>query len=627
MRTRHKSILVFLLFATSAFAQQSADEDLVNSVFRQLLAAPAASHPGQKYASWPPDVAIISAQRDGERAAEQMRLNAFAAAPDCHPIVRISQGLVSDVAKGDPDVLALILGHELGHLLLGHPLCTSSKDTTSVVEMAITREHEYAADAKGYELALAAGYSVRRGLKGMQRLDEVSHYSSFEGLGADHPSWTDRLARLDKEQAPLWRTMSAFYDGVSFLATENYELAASCFRSVLREFPQAADVRGNLGYTLLMQYIDQLRDDDLRALGIGQIATGSFYAESLHLKSKLRGVDTALWSEAVQTLKAAEQADPTLALVKANLGLAYLVQPTGPDPKQALTYLVTADSMLGGDKGLRTASGETAVRAVANNTAVAYLAAGDRSRADAMLNFLWQHRPHEITDEQSLLQSTALYFNVGTMLSSSDDPAQRRVAADVLLKYLRTESADSMWWKLAYEKYSEVCSGAANGCVAEPQLKAGNHTFVREVAAVDLGGGKSLRLGESFRDAKIRIGQGQPVGSVSGSGTLRTHYPQYALDVVASDVIIAIILNAKGAPELQLRGVGTSSEKTSIRYGMTTDELEKVLADQPYRYEGLLDAWVPYRFYPGIGIAVRVGPQKTVDELVLVRSSMHSTSE
>ena len=56
---------------------------------------------------------------------------------------------------------------------------------------------------------------------------------------------------------------------------------------------------------------------------------------------------------------------------------------------------------------------------------------------------------------------------------------------------------------------------------------------------------------------------------------------------------------------------------------MTADALEKALADQPYRYEGLLDSWVPYRFYPGIGIAVRVGPQKTVDELVLVRSSMH----
>jgi hypothetical protein len=209
------------------------------------------------------------------------------------------------------------------------------------------------------------------------------------------------------------------------------------------------------------------------------------------------------------------------------------------------------------------------------------------------------------------------------MLASSDDPDQRRVAAQVLLKYLRVESSDSMWWKLAYDKYAKVCPGASDGCITESQIKAGNRTFVREVAAVDLGGGKSLRLGESFPDAKRRIGQGQPVGSIAETNTLRTRYPQYGLDIVASDVIIAIILNAKGAPELHIREVGTGSGKTSIRYGMTTDELEKVLADQPYRYEGLLDSWVPYRFYPGIGIAVRVGPQKTVDELVLVRGAMH----
>jgi len=58
---------------------------------------------------------------------------------------------------------------------------------------------------------------------------------------------------------------------------------------------------------------------------------------------------------------------------------------------------------------------------------------------------------------------------------------------------------------------------------------------------------------------------------------------------------------------------------------MTADGLEHALADQPYRYEGLLDTWVPYRSYPGIGIAARLGPQKTVEELVLVRSAMRSS--
>jgi hypothetical protein len=58
----------------------------------------------------------------------------------------------------------------------------------------------------------------------------------------------------------------------------------------------------------------------------------------------------------------------------------------------------------------------------------------------------------------------------------------------------------------------------------------------------------------------------------------------------------------------------------SIRYRLTTEDLESVLADPPYRYEGLLDTWVPYRFYPGVGVAARVGQQKTVEELVVVRS-------
>lgn len=623
MGTRHKSIVVFFLFATSASAQQSADAGLVESVFRQLLAAPMASRPQAKYASWPPEVAIISADRDGARAAEQMRLNAFAAAPDCHPVVRISQGLMTEVVQGDADLLALILGHELGHVLLGHPVCAPAKDTTSVLQMAITREQEYAADAKGYALALAAGYSVRRGLKGLQRLDEISHYSSFEALSADHPSWADRLARLDKEQAPLWRTMSAFSDGVSFLATENYELAANCFRSVVSEFPQASDVMGNLGYTLLMQYIDQLRDDDLRAFDIGEVATGSFYGESFHLKSKLRGVDTPLWTEAVQMLKAAEQADPSLALVKANLGLAYLVQPAGSDPKQALTYLVPAAKMLHDDRAMQNAYGETAARAVVNNTAVAYLAAGDRRSAEGVLQFLW-NKQGQITDEQAFLQTTALYYNVGSMLAASDNPEERRHAADILQKYLRLASSESVWWKLAYDKYTKVCSERSNSCVTEPQLKGANRALLREVAAVDLGGGKSLRLGESFQAATSRIGQGQQVGSVPGTTARRMRYPQYALEVVASDVIMAIILNGRDAPVLQVRQVGTGSQRSSIRYGMTADELEKALADQPYRYEGLLDTWIPYRFYPGIGIAVRVGPQKTVDELVLVRSAIRA---
>jgi len=611
--------LAFALLATCLFGQQSADDALVKSVFDRLLSSASVTRPADKYASWPPEAAVITAERDGARVAEENRMNAFASAPDCHPIVRISQELMSNVVQGDPDRLALILGHELGHVVLGHPMCTSTKETTSVLALAATREQEYAADAKGYEFALAAGFSVRAGLKALQLLDAASHYSSFEALSADHPSWADRLARLDKDQAPLWRNMSAFADGVSFLSTENYELAARCFRSVLREFPQAADVTANLGYTLLMQYIDQLGDADLRSFGIGEVATGSFYGESLHLKSKVRGIDAGLWNEAVQVLTAAEQKDPSLAMVKANLGLANLVSPSGPKPKEALAYLESATTLMAADKALQNPAGETAARAVVNNLAVAYLAAGDRDGAQKALEFLWNN-PAKAADEQLFLQATALYYNSGVLLAGSDSATDQQHATDFLERYLRHSPSTSVWWQLAYEKYVKICAQLANGCVTQSQLAAANRSPFRTVAAVELGGGKMLQLGEPFPEANARIGPGQQVGSIPGTSLQRVRYPDHSMDVIASDVVVAIILNGKQSPDVKLRQMGPTSREKPIRYGMTTEDLEGVLADQPYRYEGLLDTWVPYRFYPGVGIAARVGPQKTVEEIVLVRS-------
>jgi tetratricopeptide (TPR) repeat protein len=618
------AVVIALLLSGSTLAQQTPNAAMVQRVFGRLLSAPGVVEPAGKYASWPPQVAILSAgKEDREGVRESLQLTAFAAAPDCHPIVRISQDLLDQVVQNDPDRLALILGHELGHVVLGHPVCTSEKDRTSTLELAVTRDQEYAADAKGYELALQAGFSVRNGLRGLQRMDEINHYSSFEALSVDHPSWADRIARLDKQQAPLWRSMGAFNDGATFLATENYELAASCFRSVLREFPQAADATADLGYALLMQYIDQLQDEDLRKFGIGQLATGSFYGESYHLKSQVRGVDAVLWTEAVQILQQAEQMDSKLALVKANLGLAYLVQPSGADPKLAATYLQTALQMVRGDRAMDDPNAKTAVGAVVNNYAVALQATGDINDAYNVLRLLSKGQS-QVTDEQTFLQSTSLLYNIGTMLANSDDPGDRRQSAEVLDRYLRMAPPESSWWKLAYKQYAKVCSIAATGCVGESQLKSGGRAPLREVMAVDVGGGKVVRLGESAMDAAAALGNGQEIGAIPGTTMRRLRYPKYFVDLLTTDVVVAIIMNNKNSPEVQVRQLGAGSQKSALRFGMSAEQLDRILADQPYRYEGLTDTWVPYRFYPGMGIAVLVGPQKTVDELLLVRSALPS---
>src|SRR6266851_3837072 len=127
-----------------AKAQQEA---MVKDVFSRLLTVPDAAKPIKAYDAWPPD------------AAESVgKYNAFAAAPLCYPIVRITQPLRQDVIQGDPDRLALILGHELGHVLLGHVDCAESRDLSRISRLSFGRDKEFAADAKGWELALAAGY-------------------------------------------------------------------------------------------------------------------------------------------------------------------------------------------------------------------------------------------------------------------------------------------------------------------------------------------------------------------------------------------------------------------------------------------------------------------------------------
>ena len=102
-------------------------------------------------------------------------------------------------------------------------------------------------------------------------------YSSFEGLGKDHPSWKDRIALLDEEQAPLWHAMAAFQTAPTSWSPSSTAPPSACFRAVTREFPACHEAWANLGYALLMRYCDGLEVDDLRRFDLGQLAVGGFY--------------------------------------------------------------------------------------------------------------------------------------------------------------------------------------------------------------------------------------------------------------------------------------------------------------------------------------------------------------
>ena len=602
-----------------AKAQQEA---MVKDVFSRLLTVPDAAKPIKAYDGWPPDVAVIDPEQDPEAAESVGKYNAFAAAPLCYPIVRITQPLLQDVIQGDPDRLALILGHELGHVLLGHVDCAESRDLSRISRLSFTRDKEFAADAKGWELGLAAGYSVRNGLKGLQRLRQMSNYSSFEALSADHPSWSERLARLDQAQAPLWHVMSAFEDGVYFLNAENYPLAERCFRGVTVEFPSAYEAWANLGYAQLMEYADGLRPGDLRQFGIGHIAAGAFYSQPASVAAKVRGINAQLWGDAVASLQQAENLNPKLALVKANLGLAYLLRPAGKDLEKAIAYLQQAASLLQVDPTLAaTPNRETStpVVAVANNLAVALAAAGRKQEAFKLVQSGAKYVSADA--DPGVLQLNALRYNFGMLLVESSDPQQRGEGLGYLEVYLKEANDTSAWWPLAYERYTQVCREMNMAVKTQAQLQRATRRALREVSTIELGPGKSVTLGESSTNLRTAGGTWREISTVSGTRIRRLRSADNGLDVLVDDKVLAMILRDPKGPAVNVKGIGADTRTDLLRVGMTAQDVDRILQAQAYRFESLGDTWTPYRYYPFLGVAMMLGANRTVDELVVMPTS------
>ncbi len=629
---RFAALTALLFFCGPGWAQtpqkpandplKAREDSMVQDVFQKLLAVPAAAKANKAYDAWPPEVGIVDPQQDPKLAESVGKYNAFASAPLCYPMVRITRAMLPDVIQGDPDRLALILGHELGHVLLGHVDCAESRDLSRVSRLSFTRDKEFAADAKGWELALAAGFSVRGGLKGLERLRQMSNYSSFEALSADHPSWSERLARLDQAQAPLWRVMSAFEDGVYFLNAENYPLAERCFRGVTAEFPGAYEAWANLGYAQLMEYADALRPEDLRQFGIGHIAAGAFYSQPASVAAKVRGINAQLWGDAVASLQQAEKLNSKLALVKANLGLAYLLRPTGKDLEKAIAYLQQAASLLQVDPTLAATPNRetgTPVVAVANNLAVAFAAAGRKQEAFKLIQAGAKYVSADA--DPGVLQLNALRYNFGMLLVESSDPQQHAEGLSYLEVYLKEANDSSSWWPLAYERYTQVCREMNVPAKTQSQLQRATRRALREVSTLELGPGKTVRLGETLADLRTAGGTWREISTVSGTRIRRLRSAESGLDVLVDDKVLAMIVRDPRGPAVTVKGMGADTRTDLLRVGMTAQDVDRILQAQSYRFESLGDTWSPYRYYPFLGIAMMLGSSRTVNELVVVPTS------
>ncbi len=583
-----------------------ADKELLAKVSQRLLAV---CEPVPGY-QWPPDVGI-----DGEGVNAYATLIAGDGKPQ--PIVRVSPDLLHNVIQGDPDRLSFVVGHELGHILRKHVSAHKGQDRGAFVRDLYTRSQELEADQVGAEMLLKAGYSLRKAVRAITRMKELGlDYSSFEGLGKDHPSWDDRMTRIDKEKSDLWRAMSAFDNGVVFLATEQYPAAEQCFDRVTKEFPGCYEAWVNLGFACLMEYCDRLDTQDLRDYGIGQILTGGFYRRADSIT--LRGRDPKLWWKAIGALREAIRLKDDLTLAKANLGLAYLVHPDGKDVGEAAHWLQEAATAAATDRTLdRMAHASLLV-----NLGVAHLAAGQTERGLAELNRGEQvgralaGGRSNFAENSSL--TAALLYNRALQLEAKKDRDSRAEACDLFAKYLKSTNPLSLWWPIAYDHYEALAQGLERTPKGREAFKKDRPPPVRLVTGVKLKSGAEVMLGDEMTAVTAKLGPGEETVAASGTNLKRLHYPKEGVELLVTDVVLAICLTGAEAPTLPLRGRGVGAEQAGeLKVGMSGKDVEALLGED-YQPCELTVSEVYYRFYREQGVALRV-KKGTVAEVVIVQ--------
>jgi tetratricopeptide (TPR) repeat protein len=599
--------LVLAAAGSGRAAPTEKDKKLLKDVADRLLAH-CDPVPGM---DWPPDIAI---EPGGE-------VNAYATVTrkdgKLVPVVRVYEGMMTKVIDGDRDKLAYVVGHELGHILKKHVIA-NDRAKTPFVKNVFGRDEEDEADAVGVELLLKAGFSLKKGLGAVTRMQDLGlEYSSFEGRKSDHRSWNERLAKMDKDKAQLWKASAAFLNGVVFLTTEQFKLAEQCFDKVTQDFPNCHEAWANLGYARLMQYCDMLRKEDLDGYGIGQIVTGGFYhrADSIKVREK----NTKMWWDAVGALRESNRIKPGQTLVLANLGLAYLVHPDGKDVGESTRFLAEAAEAAKADKALDPADHA----GLLINLGVATLAAGNEEKALARLDE-GEKAVRSLAARGTAARATpqfdaALLYTRALVLAGKPGRGDREKAAGMLEEYLRKCSTLSLWWPVAYDRYAEVSKALNREPKPQDAFVKAQPPAVRLVVGVKLKSGALLTLADDPAELPKKVGPGKETVAVPGTGLKRIRYEAEGVEVLANeDDVLAIFLVGPAAPAIPLQGQMVGAKAAGeLKVGMSAEQVEDLLGTE-YKPCEITATGVYYRFYreQGVGFLVRKG---RVEEVVIVQ--------
>ncbi|NNE35672.1 MAG: hypothetical protein HKN13_10565 [Rhodothermales bacterium] len=608
----------------------SEDCELVKRVANRII--PVAELPHELH-TWPPSVYVHDQKDDDGNSV----LNAFAhpcggevdegmpheCSPEDEPSiahVHITKRLMDEVIQGREQRLAFVFGHELAHITQGHTTRFGYqwRANSELAFLSFGRRQEMEADRFGHLYGVTAGYDSDEMLQSIFRFIELDlSYSSFEGLGVGHPSWEERLSYINEDNRPHWRALNTFRTGVSFLATEQYELAEACFRDVVAKYPQSYEAHANLGYSLLMRYADGLETADVERLGIGHIVVGSFTRRPESLEPDVRGVDTQLWFQATTSLNEALRLNPSLIEAKANLGIAYMIRPTGPETERARALLdeVVVAAKNDADMDARTKA------AVLINSGVADLAAGLlKSSHEQFVGAETQMNAY-VSGFRSSTDATvhgelyaALQYNAGMLFETQDNNDAQRTALGFFERYLSAMSPSSTWWPIAYKKYAAIGSRLGQSVKSSAEFRTAFKPKSRQVSGVRIANDVLITLGQPREELGVDFGKAYGIlaNSVYEANLLQedTDLTEFDLTaiagvrVVATHEVIAIYIG-EGGPEVEIRDLGLGTTVSKLAVGQSVSSLESALG-KDYEKRVIVDPQRGYRFYRNAGIAVYV---------------------
>jgi beta-barrel assembly-enhancing protease len=134
-------------------------------------------------------------------------------------------GSLLDACERDRDEIAFFLGHEIGHVLLGHTrqhftanafldaflsrMPAAGQMLRQILSKGYSRTLELEADREAARLATAAGFDARAAMHALKRL-AAHDISGLAEYLSSHPSLSERISELEKQL-----TMGGAHQGVT----------------------------------------------------------------------------------------------------------------------------------------------------------------------------------------------------------------------------------------------------------------------------------------------------------------------------------------------------------------------------------------------------------------------------